>query len=197
MLRSAAALGMLAFLLQPAGDQVPLPAFADVTAAAGIRFKHNNGSFGKKYLPETMGSGCAFFDADGDGRQDILLVNGMNWPAQAGRPATKSVMALYRNDGNGTFTDVTERAGLAVPMYGFGVAAGDYDNDGRTDLYVTALGANRLFRNLGGLRFEDVTAKTAVGDPGFSTSAAWLDYDRDGRLDLFVANYVEWTIEKD
>ncbi|MGH9330114.1 MAG: CRTAC1 family protein [Vicinamibacterales bacterium] len=197
MLRSAAALGMLAFLLQPAGDQVPLPAFADVTAAAGIRFKHNNGSFGKKYLPETMGSGCAFFDADGDGRQDILLVNGMNWPAQAGRPATKSVMALYRNDGNGTFTDVTERAGLAVPMYGFGVAAGDYDNDGRTDLYVTALGANRLFRNLGGLRFEDVTAKTAVGDPGFSTSAAWLDYDRDGRLDLFVANYVEWTIGKD
>jgi hypothetical protein len=106
-------------------------------------------------------------------------------------------MALYHNAGNGKFTDVTEKAGLAVPMYGLGVAAADYDNDGRTDIYVTALGPDRLFRNMGGLRFQDVTAKAGVGDPGFSTSAAWLDYDRDGRLDLFVTNYVEWSIEKD
>jgi len=107
------------------------------------------------------------------------------------------VMALYRNNQNGTFTDVTARAGLAVPLHGFGVAAADYDNDGRTDIYVTALGKNRLFHNLGGLKFADVTDAAGVGDPGFSTSAAWLDYDRDGRLDLFVANYVEWSIEKD
>jgi hypothetical protein len=141
-----------------------------------------------------MGSGAAFFDADGDGRQDILLINGMNLGAGSAR---KPVMALYHNAGNGKFTDITAKAGLAVPMYGLGVAAADYDNDGRTDIYVTALGPNRLFRNLGGLRFQDVTAKAGVGDPGFSTSAAWLDYDRDGRLDLFVTNYVEWSIEKD
>jgi hypothetical protein len=176
------------------GNTEGIPTFTDVTAAAGIRFKHNNGSFGKKYLPETMGSGGAFLDADGDGKLDILLVNGMNWQ---GRPASKSTMALYHNTGDGKFTDVAAKAGLAVPMYGFGVAAADYDNDGRTDIYVTALGQNRLFRNLGSLKFEDVTAKAGVGDPGFSTSAAWVDYDRDGKLDLFVSNYVEWTIEKD
>jgi hypothetical protein len=189
------AVGILSVVFQGAAQPQPaLPTFTDATAAAGIRFKHHNGAFGKKYLPETMGSGGAFFDADGDGKQDILLVNGTQWP---GRSATKSVMALYRNNGNGAFADVAASAGLAVPMYGLGVSAGDYDNDGRTDLYVTALGPDRLFRNLGGFRFEDVTTKAGVGDPGFSTSAAWVDYDRDGKLDLFVANYVEWSIEKD
>ena len=171
-----------------------LPTFTDVTKAAGIRFRHDSGAFGKKYLPETMGAGGAFLDADGDGAQDILLVNSMPWP---GRPARKSLLALYRNNRDGTFTDVTAASGLGVPLYGLGVAAADYDNDGRTDIYITALGRNRLFHNLGGMRFADVTAAAGVGHTGFSTSAVWFDYDRDGRLDLFVANYVEWSLEKD
>jgi hypothetical protein len=183
----------------PAITQSSLPTFADVTAAAGIRFKHESGAFGKKYLPETMGSGGAFLDVDDDGWQDILLVNSMPWPT-APRPAQPTVMALYRNNQNGTFTDVTETAGLAVPLYGMGVAAADYDNDGRTDIYITAVGPNRLFRNVsqgGKLRFTDVTKAAGVGDPGFSASAAWVDYDRDGRLDLYVTNYVEWTLATD
>jgi enediyne biosynthesis protein E4 len=170
------------------------PTFTEVTKAAGITFVHDNGAFGRKYLPETMGSGGAFLDADGDGWQDILLVNGTNWP---GRPASRAVMALYRNNRNGTFTDVAAAAGLAVPLYGMGVAAADYDNDGRTDIYITAVGRNRLFRNLGGLKFADVTDSARVGDGGFSASAAWLDYDRDGLLDLFVTNYVDWSLETD
>jgi hypothetical protein len=183
----------------PAITQTSLPTFADVTAGAGIRFKHESGAFGKKYLPETMGSGGAFLDADGDGWQDILLVNSMRWPT-APQPAKRTVLALYRNNQNGTFTDVTETAGLAVPLYGMGVAAADYDNDGRTDIYITAVGPNRLFRNVsqgGRLRFTDVTKAAGVGDSGFSASAAWVDYDRDGRLDLYVTNYVEWTLETD
>jgi enediyne biosynthesis protein E4 len=172
----------------------PLPTFVDATKDSGIRFVHENGAFGKKYLPETMGSGAAFLDVDNDGWQDVLLVNGMPWP---GRPAKKSLLALYRNNQNGTFTDITERAGLAVPMFGMGVAAADYDNDGRIDIYVTALGRNHLFHNLGGLKFSEVTDTAKVAASGFSTSAAWVDYDRDGKLDLVVAHYVEWSIEKD
>jgi enediyne biosynthesis protein E4 len=190
-LLSAIAVAIANLLLVAQGK---VPTFTDVTSAAGIKFTHVSGAFGKKYLPETMGAGGAFLDADGDGWQDLLLVNGTTWP---GRPASRAVMALYRNNQNGTFTDVTASAGLAQPMYGLGVAAADYDNDGRVDVYVTALGKNRLFRNLGGLKFADVTDAAGVGDLGFSASAAWLDYDRDGRLDLFVANYVEWTIETD
>ena len=186
------AMAMAAGLVMSA--QPALPTFSDVTKAAGIQFSHDSGAFGKKYLPETMGLGGAFLDADGDGWQDILLVNGMPWP---GRPGRTSVMALYRNNQNGTFTDVTAKAGLAVPMYGIGAAAADYDNDGRVDIYVTALGRNRLFRNLGGSKFSDVTDAARVGDTSFSASAAWSDYDRDGRLDLFVANYVQWAIERD
>ena len=177
--------------------QLPAPAavtFTDVTAAAGIRFRHNSGAFGRKYLPETMGSGAAVLDVDADGWQDVFFVNGTRFP---GRPEAASYPALYRNNGNGTFTDITRAAGLLVEMYGMGAAAADFDNDGRTDLYVTALGANRLFRNAGGSRFVDVTARAGVGDSGFSTSAAWLDYNRDGVLDLFVANYVEWSPQKD
>jgi hypothetical protein len=171
-----------------------LPTFTDVTQKAGITFRHDNGAFGKKYLPETMGAGGAFFDADGDGAQDVVFVNSMPWP---GRPAKKSLLALYKNNRDGTFTDVTAASGLGVQTYGMGVAAGDYDNDGKTDLYVTSLGRNRLFHNLGGFRFADVTDAAGVGNDGFSTSAAWFDYDRDGRLDLFVAHYVDWAMEKD
>jgi enediyne biosynthesis protein E4 len=177
--------------------QRPVPAavtFTDVTAAAGIRFRHNSGAFGRKYLPETMGSGAAVLDVDADGWQDVFFVNSTRFP---GRKDPASYPALYRNNRDGTFTDITRAAGLLVEMYGMGAAAADYDNDGRTDLYVTALGANRLFRNAGGLRFVDVTARAGVGDSGFSTSVAWLDYNRDGVLDLFVANYVEWSPQTD
>jgi hypothetical protein len=178
---------------QPKGTG-SLPTFTDVTQQAGITFRHESGAFGKKYLPETMGAGGAFFDADGDGAQDLVFVNSMSWP---GRPAKKSLLALYKNNRDGTFTDVTAASGLGVQTYGMGVAAGDYDNDGKTDLYVTALGRNRLFHNLGGFRFADVTDAAGVGSDGFSTSAAWFDYDRDGRLDLFVAHYIDWVMEKD
>ncbi|HEU4388923.1 MAG TPA: CRTAC1 family protein [Blastocatellia bacterium] len=169
-------------------------AFTDVTAKAGINFTHNSGAFGKKYLPETVGSGCAFLDYDNDGWQDILLINSTNWPGHKGK---KSVPALYHNNRNGSFSDVTADAGLAVEIYGIGCAAADYDNDGNIDLYITCLGSNHLFRNLGTGKFVDVTAKAGVEDAGFSTSAAWVDYDKDGKLDLFVCHYVEWSIEKD
>jgi enediyne biosynthesis protein E4 len=189
-----AALGSLLFVT-PAAQPGPAPiTFTDVTAASGVRFKHESGAFGKKYLPETMGSGCAFVDVDGDGWQDIVLVQSTTWP---GRPATRSTLALYRNNTNGTFTDITRASGLAVEMYGLGVAAADFDNDGDADLYVTGLGSSHLFRNDGGARFTDQTAKAGVGAPSFSTSALWFDYDRDGRLDLFVAHYVQWSIETD
>ena len=168
--------------------------FLDVTAEAGIRFRHNNGAAGKKYLPETLGAGAAFFDYDGDGWLDVLLVNSTGWPENRG-PATSS--ALYRNNQDGTFRDVTREAGLASNLYGIGCAVGDYDNDGNADVYITAVGPDRLYRNLGGGKFQDVTRQAGVGDPGFGTSAAWLDYDRDGKLDLFVANYVEWSPESD
>jgi len=164
--------------------------FVDVTEQAHILFTHNNGAFGKKYLPETMGSGGLFLDVDGDGWQDILLINSKNWP---GRPGTRSLPALYRNAHDGTFTDVTRGSGLDVELYGIGAAAADFDNDGRVDIYVTALGANHLFRNLGGGKFADVTAQAGVGDGGFSTSALWFDYNGDGKLDLFVTHYVNWT----
>lgn len=168
--------------------------FTDVSAPAGIHFKHNSGAFGKKYLPETLGTGCAFLDFDNDGWQDILLVNSMDWPEHK---TGKSFLALYHNNQDGTFTDVTRQAGLAVEMYGIGVAAADYDNDGNEDIYITCVGPNHLFRNLGNGKFADVTARAGVGDPAFSTSAVWFDYDNDGKLDLFVANYVEWSVEKD
>jgi hypothetical protein len=168
--------------------------FTDATAAAGIRFRHNTGRSGKKFLPETLGAGCAFFDFDNDHWPDILLINGKNWSGTTARP---SFPALYRNNRNGTFTDVTAASGLGVEMYGMGVAAGDYDNDGFQDLYITALEGDRLFHNEGNGKFRDVTRAAGIVNADFGTSAAFLDYDRDGRLDLFVANYVKWTLKGD
>jgi hypothetical protein len=142
-----------------------------------------------------MGAGCAFIDYDNDGWPDILLLNGMDW---AGHRRQRSTLRLYRNNRNGTFTDVTKAAGLDVEMYGLGVAAADYDNDGWQDIYISCLGQSRLFRNTGKGTFVDVTAKSGLGGrQGFSTSALWFDYDRDGHLDLFVCNYVRWTLETD
>lgn len=173
----------------------PASAFTDVTAAAGIRFTHHTGAFGKKYLPETMGPGVAFLDYDGDGWQDIFFVNSADFP---GHKRRASLPALYRNNRNGTFTDVTRAAGLAVELYGMGVAVADYDNDGHDDLFLTALGQSRLYRNSGKGSFTDVTKPAGLTTPyEFSSSAAWVDYDKDGHLDLFVANYVQWTAETD
>ena len=170
-------------------------ALTDITGAAGIDFHHNSGAFGAKYLPETLGPGCAFIDYDNDGWLDILLVNGMDWP---GHKRQRSTLKLYRNNRNGTFSDVTERAGLAVEMYGMGVAVADYNNDGLPDILITAVGQSRLFRNMGGGRFLDVTEKSGLaGRKGFSTSALWFDFDRDGLLDLLICNYVKWSPELD
>jgi enediyne biosynthesis protein E4 len=171
---------------------------ADVTAQAGIRFRHNNGAYGGKLLPETLGSGCAFLDYDGDGWQDILLVNGSDWPGHLRGRNSASPLKLYRNDRNGTFTDVTRAAGLEIEMYGMGVAVGDYNNDGYPDILITCVGQNRLFRNTGKGTFVDVTKASGLGGrQAFSSSALWFDYDRDGRLDLFVCNYVKWSEEHD
>jgi hypothetical protein len=169
--------------------------FRDVTQQAGLHFVHNNGAFGKKFLPETLGPGVAFIDYDNDGWPDIFLVNGTDWPGHAQKRTTPK---LYHNNHDGTFTDVTHKAGLDIEMYGLGVAVGDYDNDGFDDLFVTALGQSRLFHNNGNGTFTDVTQKAGLAGPReLSTSAAWVDYDKDGRLDLVVGNYVQWTREGD
>jgi enediyne biosynthesis protein E4 len=167
----------------------------DVTEAAGIHFRQNNGSYGGKLLPETLGSGCAFLDYDADGWQDILLVNAMDWPEHKRQRTT---MKLYHNNRNGTFADVTRAAGLDIEMYGMGVAVGDYNNDGFPDVFITCVGESHLFRNTGKGTFVDVTkASGLAGKQGLSTSAIWFDYDRDGFLDLLVCNYVRWSAQSD
>lgn len=183
-----------------AAAQKPAPTstihFEDITRSAGIHFVHNNGAFGKKWLPETMGPGVAFIDYNDDGWEDILFVNGTDWHGHHVHGAT--TLALYRNNHNGTFTDVTKQAGLAVSMYGMGAAIGDYDNDGRDDIFVSGYGQSHLFHNNGNGTFTDVTKNAGLsGVNEFSTGAAWVDYDRDGHLDLLVANYVDWTPQND
>ena len=182
---------------KPAAPKPPAPGvrFTDATAAAGIRFVHESGRAGKKWLPETLGSGVAVLDADGDGWPDLYFANGRKWTkGKGGKP---SLPALYLNRKDGTFRDATRGSGLDVELYALGVSAGDYDNDGRIDLYVTALEGDRLFHNEGAGKFKDATAASGIKNASFGTSSAWLDYDKDGRIDLFVANYVQWTAETD
>jgi enediyne biosynthesis protein E4 len=179
--------------------EIPIAKFTDITREAGVNFVHNNGAQGEKLLPETMGSGVAFFDFDNDGDQDLLFVNGTAWPWHAAEGGKSTTCALYRNDGTGKFTDVTAGSGLDVPLYGMGVAVGDYDNDGLPDVFISTVGGGRLFHNLGGGKFKEVTAEAGVaGSPkDWSTACAWFDYDNDGRLDLLVGNYVRWSREID
>ncbi|HLH16914.1 MAG TPA: CRTAC1 family protein [Bryobacteraceae bacterium] len=181
--------------LAAAGTRGPGLRLTDVTRAAGIDFRHNSGAFGAKYLPETLGPGCAFLDYDCDGWLDILIANGCDWP---GHKRQRTTPRLYRNNRDGTFRDVTREAGLDVEMYAMGIAVGDYDNDGWPDILLTAVGQNRLFRNTGKGHFVDVTARAGLaGRSAFSTSAMWFDYNRDGLLDLFVCNYVQWSAQHD
>ena len=185
---------LLAALLLSSAPQAPAQVrLTDVTEAAGITFRHV-ASPDKKYIVESMSGGVALFDYDADGLLDIFLVNSLT--VELVKSGGKTRSALYRNQGDGTFRDVTDRAGLADVGWGMGVAAGDYDNDGRTDLYVTCLGPNRLYRNQGDGTFADVAAKAGVADPRWSTGAAFVDYDNDGRLDLFVANYVDFQLDR-
>ena len=179
-----------------AAPEVPVIPFTDITAEAGIDFVHVNGAEGDALLPETMGSGAAFFDFDRDGDQDLLLVNSTEWSAAAGNGPT---MALYENDGAGRFAERTAALGLATSFYGTGVAVGDVDNDGWVDLFISAVGPNRLFRNMEGARFEDVTARAGVAGAAseWSSSSAFFDADGDGDLDLLVGNYVRWSREID
>ena len=177
---------------------LPKAPFTDVGSAAGLQFSHFTGATGEKLLPETMGAGAAFFDADGDGDADLLLVNGDRWPWAASGPASPGC-ALYRNDtapgGAIRFTDLSAGSGLETPFHGMGAAVGDYDNDGKPDVLVTAVGGARLFHNEGGGKFKDVTASAGVGGgpDEWSTAATWFDLDNDGDLDLFVGSYVKWS----
>jgi hypothetical protein len=168
-----------------------------VTAQAGIRFKHNSGAFGKKYLPETMGSGVCLIDYDNDGWQDILFVNSMNWPGH--KLWQRSLIpALYRNNKDGTFTDITRQAGLAVEMYGLGCTVGDYDNDGYDDIYITARRLAIISSTILAMASLPMRPRRLEWTiQGFATGAVWFDYDNDGKLDLFVSHYVDWSIATD
>jgi enediyne biosynthesis protein E4 len=179
--------------------EIPDAKFTDITKEAGITFVHNNGAYGEKLLPETMGGGVAFLDFDNDGSQDLLLINSTSWPWQNPEGKAATTMALYHNDSRGHFTDVTKGSGLDVSFYGMGVAIGDYNNDGLSDLFVTAVGGNRLFHNDGKGKFRDATATAEISGStnDWSMCAAFLDYDNDGKLDIFVGNYVKWSREID
>lgn len=163
--------------------------FEEVEAkASGITWVHNNAHSPERFLPETVGAGCAFFDYDNDGWMDIYLVN--SGASDFYAPAVPLKNALYRNNHDSTFTDVTDKAGVAGGTFGMGVAAADYDGDGWVDLYVTSYGRNILYHNNGNATFTDLTEKAGVAAPGWSTCAVWFDYDNDGKLDLFVSSFV-------
>jgi enediyne biosynthesis protein E4 len=188
--------------LPQAGKPKALPTFIDVSSKSGVHFRHQSSRTGQKYLPESMGAGVAMFDYDNDGYQDLFFVNGARLldPMPTGASPDKSDPRfwnrLYRNNRDGTFTDVTEKAGLRGSLYGMGVATGDYDNDGHTDLLVSNLGGNILFRNNGDGTFTDVTKKAGVSGSGWCAGACFVDYDRDGLLDLIVTRYLEWDFAK-
>ncbi len=167
--------------------------FTDVTKQAGINWVHDNALSPDRYLPETVGAGCVFFDYDNDGWMDIYLVN--SGPSDFFTPGKPLKNALYHNNHDGTFTDLTDKAGVAGGTFGMGAAAGDYDGDGRADLYVTSYGRNILYHNNGNGTFTDVTEKAGVAAPGWSTCAVWFDYDKDGKLDLFVSSFVDYNKE--
>jgi hypothetical protein len=175
--------------------EIPSPAFEEIPASAsGISWTHLNGRSPMAHLPETVGAGCAFLDYDNDGWMDIYLVN--SGRCDFYEPSQPLSNALYRNNRNGTFTDVTSKAGVTGNAYGMGAAVGDYDGDGFPDLYVTQYPHSVLYRNNGDGTFTDVTAKAGVAAPGWATSAVWFDYDNDGRLDLFVCRFVDYSKEK-
>ena len=178
---------------------MPRVAFTDITTSAGIAFRHRNGARGGKFLPETMGGGCAFIDFDGDGDQDILFVSATDWPWDSPNAKRASALSLYSNDGTGHFIDVSSSSGLDLDAYGMGSAIGDFDNDGRPDIFVTGVGGSHLFHNEGGGKFRDITTDAGVAGTAddWTTSASWLDIDNDGDLDLFVCNYVRWSRETD
>jgi enediyne biosynthesis protein E4 len=190
-------------LLAASGLPGSLPQFEDVTARAKIGFRNQASHTSRKYLPETMGGGVALFDYNHDGLLDIFFVNGagISDPTAPGQSPSKADPRywnrLYRNNGDGTFTDVTEQAGLKGEGYGMGVAVGDYDNDGYPDLYVTSVGQNTLYHNNGNGTFTDVTAHSGTAGSGWSAGAMFIDYDRDGLLDLFVSRYLTWDFSKD
>lgn len=178
--------------------QPPKVLFTEIGADAGLVFVHENGAYGDKLLPETMGGGCAFFDFDNDDDPDLLLVNSCFWPWRTPKDGQMPTMILFRNDGNGRFADVTQACGLDKTFYGMGVACGDYDNDGWVDVFISAVGPNHLFRNVRGKFVETTPSAGVAGNPAeWSTGCGFFDYDNDGDLDLFVCNYVRWSKEID